>query len=338
MPVTEPVQEFLQKIGDVVTKDTAEVLSTVISKDVNITMGDITDLDAASAAEALPTPTLLVKFNFSSREEDEVFLFLEQALAVKIASWMMMEEDVTKEFSDEHLNSIKETAEQLLGNLGDVLSGELDRQMTFGSVRADVTEFSEDNIPVSDPVQIIYTVNLGADDTHQVVEFISQGAVEQFLQSAGDESTDADEGAAEDADAADMGDMGDMPDMAMDGEGDIGADMAEMTAGVMAPAAGPGALPQSPEQGKLGLLMDITLPLSIELGRTKMLIKDILELGHGSVIEFDKLAGEPVDLMINDKKVAEGEVVVIDEHFGIRLTNLATAEEMLQGIKEEDKE
>jgi len=54
-----------------------------------------------------------------------------------------------------------------------------------------------------------------------------------------------------------------------------------------------------------------------------MLIKDILELGHGSVIEFEKLAGEPVDLLVDDKKIAEGEVVVVDEHFGIRLTSLS---------------
>ena len=61
----------------------------------------------------------------------------------------------------------------------------------------------------------------------------------------------------------------------------------------------------------------------IELGRTRILIKEILALGHGSVIEFDRMASEPVDLLINDKKVAEGEVVVIEEHFGIRLTSLA---------------
>ena len=75
-------------------------------------------------------------------------------------------------------------------------------------------------------------------------------------------------------------------------------------------------------QGLMKDLGDIFLPVSIELGRTLMTINDIIELEKGSIIEFDKLAGETVDLLVNDKKFAEGEVVVIDEHFGIRITNL----------------
>ncbi len=73
---------------------------------------------------------------------------------------------------------------------------------------------------------------------------------------------------------------------------------------------------------KLEMLLDIVLPVSIELGRTTMYIKDILELERGSIIELDKMAGEPVDLYVNNKKMAEGEVVVVDKHFGIRITNL----------------
>lgn len=84
---------------------------------------------------------------------------------------------------------------------------------------------------------------------------------------------------------------------------------------------------------KLELLLDVTLPVSIELGRTTMLIKDILELDRGSVIELDKLASEPVDVIVNGKKIAEGEVVVIDKHFGIRITNLVAVEERIKNVK-----
>ncbi len=81
---------------------------------------------------------------------------------------------------------------------------------------------------------------------------------------------------------------------------------------------------------KLQLLLDLQLPVSIELGRTNMLIRDILRLGRGSVIEFDKLVSEPIDVLINGKKVAEGEVVVIDKHFGIRITTLIDPAERLK--------
>lgn len=89
----------------------------------------------------------------------------------------------------------------------------------------------------------------------------------------------------------------------------------------------------SPLDPKLELLYDLQLPVSIELGRTNMLIREILRLGRGSVIEFDKLVSEPVDVLINGKKVAEGEVVVIDKHFGIRITTLVDPSDRLKGLK-----
>jgi len=89
----------------------------------------------------------------------------------------------------------------------------------------------------------------------------------------------------------------------------------------------------SPLDPKLELLYDLQLPVSIELGRTNMLIRDILYLGRGSVIEFDKLVSEPVDVLVNGKKIAEGEVVVIDKHFGIRITTLVDPTERLKTIR-----
>lgn len=84
---------------------------------------------------------------------------------------------------------------------------------------------------------------------------------------------------------------------------------------------------------KLEFIQDLYLNLYIELGRTKMKIKDILELERGYVIEIDKLASEPVDIFVNNKKIAEGEVVVIDKHFGIRITGLASNEQILKGLE-----
>ena len=83
---------------------------------------------------------------------------------------------------------------------------------------------------------------------------------------------------------------------------------------------------------KLEFLKDLQLNVYIELGRTQMQIKDILELERGYVIELDKLASEPVDIYVNNKKIAEGEVVVIDKHFGIRITNLNEVANRLQGL------
>ena len=81
------------------------------------------------------------------------------------------------------------------------------------------------------------------------------------------------------------------------------------------------------EKRNIDLLLDVELPISIELGRTRMHISDILSLGPGSIVELDKLVGEPVDLLVNQKKVARGEVVVVEENFGLRITHLISPEE-----------
>ncbi len=83
------------------------------------------------------------------------------------------------------------------------------------------------------------------------------------------------------------------------------------------------------EQGNIGLIMDVFMEMTVELGRTKKLIKDILGMGEGTIIELDKLAGEPVDILVNHKPIAKGEVVVIDENFGVRVTEILSSMERL---------
>ncbi len=96
----------------------------------------------------------------------------------------------------------------------------------------------------------------------------------------------------------------------------------ETQSGFQGGGGGGGEVQVTADDPRLQLLLDLELPVSIELGRTKMLIRDILRLRRGQVVDFDKLASEPVDVLVNGKKVAEGEVVVVDKHFGIRITTL----------------
>ena len=90
-----------------------------------------------------------------------------------------------------------------------------------------------------------------------------------------------------------------------------GPDLAELGAGIASATEVP-----------LAMLMDLTLPLSIELGRTRMTVQEILRLGRGSVVQLERLACEPIDLYVADRRFAEGEVVVLGEHFGVRITRI----------------
>lgn len=82
----------------------------------------------------------------------------------------------------------------------------------------------------------------------------------------------------------------------------------------------------------LDFLLDIPLEISVELGRTNMLIHDLLQLGQGSVIELNKLAGEPLEILINHKLVARGEVVLVNEKFGVRVTDIISPIERVKQL------
>jgi len=124
-----------------------------------------------------------------------------------------------------------------------------------------------------------------------------------------------DEAAKEDFDALD--DIGDI-----DETGEGGEEMEEEGATQVA----------SGETKSLDLILDIPLTVAVELGRSKMLINDLLQLGQGSVIELTKLVGEPLEVLVNQKLVARGEVVVVNEKFGVRLTDIVSPMERVQSL------
>jgi flagellar motor switch protein FliN/FliY len=86
------------------------------------------------------------------------------------------------------------------------------------------------------------------------------------------------------------------------------------------------------ESASLDLILDIPLTVTVELGRSKMLINDLLQLGQGSVVELTKLVGDPLEVLVNNKLVARGEVVVVNEKFGVRLTDIVTPMERVKSL------
>lgn len=88
------------------------------------------------------------------------------------------------------------------------------------------------------------------------------------------------------------------------------------------------------EGRELDFILDIPLDLSVELGRTRMLVNDLLQLGQGSIVELNKLAGEPLEVYINRKLIARGEVVVVNEKFGVRLTDIITPMDRVKSLSD----
>ncbi|GHT96382.1 flagellar motor switch protein FliN [Betaproteobacteria bacterium] len=163
-----------------------------------------------------------------------------------------------------------------------------------------------------------------------------------------DELTSADNAAgaadatksAEDDWAAALAEQAVTDDAAPKAEDDWAAAMAEQettpapatqTADIFPSFSAPGAAPGS-IMNELDMILDIPVQLTVELGRTKIAIKNLLQLAHGSVVELDALAGEPMDVLVNGTLIAQGEVVVVNDKFGIRLTDIITPSERMRKL------
>lgn len=142
----------------------------------------------------------------------------------------------------------------------------------------------------------------GADGTLEGSEQEGPGASAEAPETT--EAATADDGAAASSDSAAEATDADAP----------APQFAELQ-----PEAGAGG------QGSLAMLYDLMMPVSVELGRTAMTVRDVLGLGRGSVIPLNRLAGEPIDIYVSDRKLAEGEVVVLGDHFGVRLTKVLSS-------------
>ncbi|WP_306605915.1 flagellar motor switch protein FliN [Azonexus sp.] len=93
-----------------------------------------------------------------------------------------------------------------------------------------------------------------------------------------------------------------------------------------------GPMAASGVMNELDMILDIPVQITVELGRTKITIKNLLQLAHGSVVELDAMAGEPMDVLVNGTLIAQGEVVVVNDKFGIRLTDIITPSERMRKI------
>lgn len=125
-------------------------------------------------------------------------------------------------------------------------------------------------------------------------------------------------------DSSGGGDVGGMDDL-----GGFDAPAAPAAPAAAAPAAAPAAIPADVSGANLEALLDVPLEVVVELGRTDLQIKDILGLAPGSVVELNRMSGEPIDVLVNGKLVARGEVVVIDESFGIKIMSIISPLERL---------
>ncbi|MDR3167591.1 MAG: flagellar motor switch protein FliN [Treponema sp.] len=283
----------------------------------------------------LPDTVTVVKADFSSGFPGEHLFIMSEATAKSIASLMNKEENIT--LDEMAMSVIGEVISQLLGGQITALTDKTGNK-SIASVPPEAVNVPKAvaALPGGEFLSAVYQLDLGDGNGHQLWEiFGAQPArdIAQALNGGGPSAASAAPPGFGDFSGmgGGMGTMGgNMGSMGMMGGGMSGMGQPANVQSVQFPNLMPHSTPQ--EQGNIGLIMDVSMEMTVELGRTRKLIKEILGFGEGTIIELDKLAGEPVDILVNHKLIAKGEVVVIDETFGVRVTEIVSPMERMSDM------
>jgi flagellar motor switch protein FliN/FliY len=320
---------FLRLLEGVVGAQ-ASNLSILTRKSVNLDKPTLQVVSGEDLAGSLPEELVDVKLDFSEGLRGEHSYLLDLGTAQAIAGLMMGQAGV--EMDDAALSAVAEALSQMSGPVATEIGNLVSR--TVKTAPPDFQRAARDQarFPQGEAiVKVEYPIMVEAQAPSRLTELYSLALVKEIaaaLPPAGREApaSFAQPQAARPQAAAQAA-RGFTPSGA-------GMTFGQAFGGIGNPAVPPNVQPVQfanlqgggvpAESGNIGLLMDVLMELTVELGRTRKLIREILGIGEGTIIELDKLAGEPVDILVNHKLIAKGEVVVIDENFGVRVTEIVS--------------
>ncbi|MDC7228584.1 MAG: flagellar motor switch phosphatase FliY [Spirochaetales bacterium] len=337
----QEIADFRNLIGELLPSQ-AQNLSNMVGDTVEMTQPDVAVVSRDELVGALPGNVVEIRLNFQDQISGDHSYIIGPEPAITIAGLMMGQEEV--ELNEAALSAIEEAANTLAGTAATVFGDKSGKSAM--TTPADTKNVSSAEMSFSDSslVKVSYQTKIDGKEPTAFIEAFSIDLVKSIVGAAPAEQVNGmdsmagmDLGSLGGAPAggqpavdpmaamAGMGSMGGQPAMggAMNGMDMFGTGQPTPNVqGLQFPSLNPQAV--AGEQGNIGLLMDVYMEMTVELGRTKKLIKEILGMGEGTIIELDKLAGEPVDILVNHKLIAKGEVVVIDENFGVRVTEIVS--------------
>jgi len=276
---------------------------------------------------------VVIKADFSSGFPGEHMFILPEDGAKAIASLINKEENI--QLDEMSLSVLSEAVSQIVGHQITALAGKTGNK-SIAAVPPEATNVPKAVValPSGDFAGATYELDLGDGKTCQLWEVLGPSVASDIAKSLNGGGSSAAAKQTKGPAAAPQGlsggsNMGGGSQMG----GSYGGGMQFGNPNVQSvqfPHLAPHGGPQ--EAGNIGLIMDVFMEMTVELGRTKKLIKEILNMGEGTIIELDKLAGEPVDILVNHKLIAKGEVVVIDENFGVRVTEIVSPAERMSDM------
>lgn len=351
--LSDAERDAVGEIANINMGTAATTLSTLLNNKVTITTPRVSYVTVDELSKQYDRPCVFIHISYIEGIDGNNILILKED-DVKIITDLMMGGDGTNtegELSDLHLSAISEAMNQMMGSAATSLSSMLEKKVDISPPSAslidlnDTIEDSEISTFLNNTVvQVAFDMKIGDLIDSQIMQLypfdFARELYERFIGNSNNNAAEpAVAPAAEPAPAAQpqmapqaaaAPQMGMAPQMApqmMD------PNMMQMQQPYMMPAANVNVQPAqfqqfnagiSPllQQENIDLILDVPLEVTVELGRSNKSIKEILDFAPGTIIELNKLAGEPVDVLVNGKYVAKGEVVVIEENFGIRLVEI----------------
>jgi flagellar motor switch protein FliN/FliY len=318
------LEEFYNSTIDTQTS----ILTTMTGTEVSLSDPQLTINGRDAFLEQLPEKVTIIKIDFNSGFPGEHLFIISEEGAKTIASLLNKEENI--ELDAMAMSVIGEVISQMVGHQITSLATKTGNK-SLSSIPPEATNVPKAVValPTGDFAGVTYQLDLGEGKKYQLWEVLGPSVasgIAKALSGGSEQPKKAGGGAAFGNSGGNMGGM-------QMGMGGMGGGMAFGGANVQS-VQFPNLMPHgnSQEAGNISLIMDVFMEMTVELGRTRKLIKEILAMGEGTIIELDKLAGEPVDILVNHKLIAKGEVVVIDENFGVRVTEIVSPMERMSNM------
>jgi len=312
-------QDLLSLLSSVVSSQSSN-LSSMVGQPVTMGKPVVEVKSKEEIVSALSDEVVEIRIDYDEGMNGEHLFLFPADIATTIASQMMGQEGV--ELSDAAVSALEEAANTLSGSAVTIIGDKIGRTIMTSPGQGRKIVREELELRDGSYVRVSYPITIDGAQPSQIVELFAIPLVKEIVKSAGgraDATRQAAPQGVPQQPGAGFAPSGFQQPMQPQVFGGGFMPQANVQA-VQFPSLNPQAV--TGDQGNIGLLMDVYMEMTVELGRTKRLIRDILSMGEGTIIELDKLAGEPVDILVNHKLIAKGEVVVIDENFGVRVTEI----------------
>ena len=349
--LTDVEKDAIGEVANISMGSSATTLYSLVNQKVNITTPVVTIANWDSVLAEYERPCVFIQIKYTAGLDGTNILVLKEH-DVKVITDLMMGGDGSNtdgELTELHLSAISEAMNQMMGSAATSLSSMLDKKVDISPPTASVVDLNDsiDDVTVSnflsdELVQVSFDMRIGDLVDSQIMQLYPFDFARDLYQKfVGEVGIGQEPVQPEPVVAPEPQQMPEqtasMPGMGMDMN--MAAQQPQMQQAMpqqpyMMPTPNVNVQPAqfqpfnagvSPlmQQENIDLIMDVPLEVTVELGRSNKSIKEILDFSPGTIIELNKLAGEPVDVLVNGKFVAKGEVVVIEENFGIRITEIS---------------